>query len=441
MQKLQEYPLTTLLQTGQDPEILALASHYAPIIQLDANEPFRPLAAGYTIFLQDAQSPSFDRRIRLKRGRGHEADRVIEYAIWWDWDINHLYELEHIWVYVNSTGEIVNIEGSWHGDVKSLVHDGRIKVQGNHPVVCSEPGKHAFAIGIDQFRERQQRIPGITSRFAGGSGIVLTGLFDGEIWRTPPWDRLIHTYLSQFAFTPTWIYSNSFTVDETMLVPWPALRDWIPGRVHGWIDRLEEEITADQYRTLQITICMSPAEVWQAGALGMDMVQLNVGRNRLGLPMLKNDRGDKEGSNLISALRACRKAAIGAYLMVLDEGVIPWLVQILKWRDWSDYLMTGAANPAWLKKIKRALPHYRTVTVWTDTPDDAVSRAEAIGASYIHVQTTDLSYLTKTWIDEIRTAGLGIILGPLDKSAAIRVKAMKVEAVVVQEPDSPIASN
>jgi hypothetical protein len=120
--------------------------------------------------------------------------------------------------------------------------------------------------------------------------------------------------------------------------------------------------------------------------------------------------------------------------MVLDERVVPWLVQLLKRKDWSDYLMTGAANPAWLRKLKRSLPNYRTVIVWTDPPDDAVSHAQSVGASYIHVNTTGVDFLTTNWIKEVRKANLGIICGPLRESAAVQAQTMGIESVVVREP-------
>ena len=88
----------------------ALAERHAPVIQFDKNEPFLPSVVGYTIFRQSAASPSFPRDIQLR----DRAQFVIEYAIWWDWDIQHLYELEHVWVYVDG-GEVVDIEASWHG--------------------------------------------------------------------------------------------------------------------------------------------------------------------------------------------------------------------------------------------------------------------------------------------------------------------------------------
>lgn len=150
--------------------------------------------AGYTIFQRDGDSPSFNRQIRLS-SRKWKAGQVIEYAIWWDWDINHLYELEHIWVYLDEAGQVIKVEGSWHGEVRDLAVNGRLLMKGTHPIVFAAPGKHAFAAKIGDFQRQQAKAPGITTRFAGAMGIAINGLFNGLIERSPPVDRLIHGYL------------------------------------------------------------------------------------------------------------------------------------------------------------------------------------------------------------------------------------------------------
>src|SRR6476659_4107068 len=93
-----------LLAEPADPTTRAVAARYAPIIEFDQHEPFLPLAAGYTLFQAAAPSPSFRRDVLLYAPDQPPAQLVIEYAIWWGWDINHLYELEHVWVFVDAAG-------------------------------------------------------------------------------------------------------------------------------------------------------------------------------------------------------------------------------------------------------------------------------------------------------------------------------------------------
>ncbi len=135
---------TALLTTPQDHAEQALALRYAPIIQFDSREPFLPLAAGYTIFRVDAASPSFARQIPLATAGRPGAAVVIEYAIWWDWDIGHLYELEHVWVYVDAAEQVVHCEASSHGGYHPMLVDGHFAHAGDQVILLSEPGKHAF---------------------------------------------------------------------------------------------------------------------------------------------------------------------------------------------------------------------------------------------------------------------------------------------------------
>jgi hypothetical protein len=429
-----EVQLADLFDCPQKEDERALAARFAPLIRLDVNEPFRPLAAGYTIFRKDGRSPSFPRRIRLGGARRPAAALVIEYAIWWDWDINHLYELEHIWVYVDPEDQVVAVEGSWHGKVNDLVANGRPITSGSNPVVLAAPGKHAFAPNISHFQENQARIPGLTTRFAGTNGIVVSELFAAKIWRTPPWDRLVQSYLTTFAFKPGWNFNRLFRINEGMLVPWPAMQAWIPERVHAWIGQLERDVTPDRYRFLRVAVCATRDEILRAGELEMDMVQLHVGRNRLGLPVLLDAYGKPTRTGLAAALRRCQQARTGAYLIVEDARVISWLARFLGRVDWSDYLMTGAAHPDWSAAIKQKLPHYRTSLIAAEAPDVAVA-APIIGPGYVHLTDPPAAQLVPDWIDEVHRAGIGVVCGPVNnKGAMAQLASLRIDAIVATDP-------
>lgn len=86
---------------------------YKPVIMQDKKEPFQITAAGCTLFRETGQSSSFPKKkIRINK---ETTDCAIEYAIWYDYDIQHLYELEHVWVYVNHDGSVQKAEASFHG--------------------------------------------------------------------------------------------------------------------------------------------------------------------------------------------------------------------------------------------------------------------------------------------------------------------------------------
>ena len=76
--------LLDLTQHVEQTDDWELVQQVAPIIRFDASEPFMPLALGYTVFREVAQSPSSKFMIDPAGGI------AIEYAIWWDWDIERI---------------------------------------------------------------------------------------------------------------------------------------------------------------------------------------------------------------------------------------------------------------------------------------------------------------------------------------------------------------
>lgn len=224
-----------------------LAARYSPLIYFDRREPFLPVAVGYTIFTADGDSPSFPRRVEPAGSRHPSARLAIEYAIWWDWDIGHLYELEHTWTYVGMDGKVVFAEASWHGGYHAALRDnGRVRVAakdgGQHPVVYSEPGKHAFAptpeVLLD--RRREKTLEGCGPN-AGKGGLLVTPLFKGilDLRKDPQVDALVTAYLKQRAFVPAFVWSKRFLVTKDLLIPWSTLYEWIPMRIDWRLAQLK----------------------------------------------------------------------------------------------------------------------------------------------------------------------------------------------------------
>ncbi len=218
-----------------------LAAQYSPIIRFDIREPFLPIVAGYTVFDSAEESASFPRQVELK-GNQYEAHLAIEYAIWWDWDIEHLYELEHVWVYINDQGQLVHAEASWHGGFHDMMRTSdTLPMRDNHLIVLSEPGKHAFAPEVSWF-ERRRRETRHVCRHPGKGGVWVTPLFEGVILsKSHEMDMLVQRYLSKFAFEPTYNFSQEFSIASDRLVPWAALNEWIPRRVNWQLKRLDKK--------------------------------------------------------------------------------------------------------------------------------------------------------------------------------------------------------
>lgn len=215
----------------------ALAARYAPHILFDEAEPFTPEVVGYTIFRAERQSPSFLRRIQ--RAWRPAWATAIEYAIWWDWDIGHLYELEHVWVYLDEAGQIVWVEASSHGVYASMLReDGTFPLAGEHPLVVSQPGKHAFSPTAHWFVMFRDMVTAETALNAGSGGVLVKPEYKRQVPKTPEVDGRVYAWLRQKAFQPTLRFNQQFQVAPDMLIPWPVLDTWIPQRVNWWLAQL-----------------------------------------------------------------------------------------------------------------------------------------------------------------------------------------------------------
>lgn len=220
--------------TKFDQGVLELAIRYAPILRFDHREPFLPTRVGVTLFWETRRSPSFSRTVVIPKG----AKYILEYAIWWDWDIQHLYELEHVWVAVSSDSRLVAVEGSWHGSVHQFHH---WQEDGGHPILYSQPGKHAFVPSPKNF-------PRVCTWLActvrvGSMGLLVKDIFAEALLplKSGGTDRLIRSYLRRFAFTPSFQFDQEFRFPRDAFMSWDELRDYIPERIRAVISELVED--------------------------------------------------------------------------------------------------------------------------------------------------------------------------------------------------------
>jgi HAD superfamily hydrolase (TIGR01549 family) len=439
-----------LLAAPQDAEARALAARYAPILRFDADEPFLPLAAGYTIFRADGPSPSMQRRITLAAPDRPPAALAIEYAIWWDWDIGHLYELEHIWVYLDVQGRVVGCEASWHGRYNNMARPGGIALDGEHVVVYSEPGKHAFAADPAGFAERREPHSRRDSReLAGLGGVLAQPMYGGKIARTPLSDTLVRSYLARHAFDPTWEFSRVFTFEAHQLVPWPALFDWIPRRVAWWVERLAAEIDTSAYRPIRIAHRGAPAgglgntlaSFRRAAARGVDMVGAElystvdgaivaahapyvrdaagqlwpVGASKLDeLRVLDLGDGGEHFPTLDQLCAACHAERVGLYAEIKDGRAIPALLAQLRAGGIASFCIVGSARADWLAEVKALAPEIYTAVQFDSPHVEPIALARSAGADYLFPswETRDgqiQARLTAGWVERARAAGLGVI--------------------------------
>ncbi|HEU5100822.1 MAG TPA: glycerophosphodiester phosphodiesterase [Roseiflexaceae bacterium] len=461
-----------LLAESGDSADRALAARYAPSLLFDRQEPFLPLAAGYTIFRSDAPSPSFPRQVLLCAPDRPAAQLVIEYAIWWDWDIQHLYELEHVWVSVDADGRVVHADASWHGGMHPMLHDGALRLEGDHVVVYSEPGKHAFAPDPAWFAQRATHPRGATEALAGLGGVLVTSLFKGQIARTPLADTLARTYLARHAFRPAMSFDQRFAFTPAQLVPWAALRDWVPGRVAWWVARLADEIAPAEYRPLRVghrgAAAHAPdnslAGIEAAARLGADAVEIDVQLTRDGTAVAVHDlalhaedgsarmiaestfeqlRALPAGARLATldeVLLCCQANRIGLYLELKAAAAIPLTLETLRKHNF-DELIVGSFRPDWLADVKAAAPELPTSVLFGAPTTDACALAAAAHADYVHpcwearADRPD-ELLTAEWVAQVRAAGLGIVCWHEERPPVIDgIHQRGVDAICSDRPE------
>lgn len=476
-----EMNVAALLAVPQNETHRALAAHYAPILCFDAREPFLPLAVGYTIFREDSPSPSFGRHIELAPAGKPPADLAIEYAIWWDWDIGHLYELEHIWVFVGEDGRVVRGEASWHGRYRDMAVEGKLPLEGEKMVLLSQPGKHAFAPNLDWFDASDRRsIQRGTTRWAGLGGVWVTPIFKDKIARPTPYaNRLVHTYLERHAFEPTWDFSRRFAIGEELLVPWPALRDWIPDRVSWWLSELARTIRPEELRFLRIAHRGASAYAPEntlaafrlAAELGADMVEMDVRVSADGVPVVIHDPSvdrTTDGKGLVrdltlsqlrrldagqgeriptleEAIQTCREAGVGLYLEIKEGEAVSPLVDLVRSHGLEHGVIVNSFHPHWLAGVKRELPRIPTSVLFGAVNVDPVELAQMARADYVHPcwekrAPQPYRLLSPEWIQRVRAANLGIITWHEERPEEIAaLRRLGVDGICSAQPELLLA--
>ncbi len=203
---------------------------HAPILRFDEREPFLPVKVGVEVFRKPERSPSFPRIVDVPEN----ASYTVEYAIWWDWDIQHLYELEHVWVSVDEEDKVVNVEASWHGTYRRFPF---WKEEEGHPVLYSQPGKHALAFDPREFPV-MDTIEACTSQ-AGSIGLLVKDFFVKEFpAKTKDLDRAVESYLKTKAFQPSFKFEKVYRFPDDAFMNWHELKEYIPKRVKEIVTQL-----------------------------------------------------------------------------------------------------------------------------------------------------------------------------------------------------------
>ena len=208
-------------QMAMTAKLAQRARRHAPVLKCDLLEPFAPVMLGITLLSPGEQSPSTP-HIPV----GPEDTRaVIEYAIWWNGDIQHLYELEHVWVFLDEADQIVHVAASAHGGIFDMacgLEDGR-------PLLFCEPGKHAHADRAETIVSRRAGLDSACNDLDGSRGILINDIFAQALGFLTPYDHfLAREYLKSQQFSPIYAFSVSFDLASLPMLSWTELHAQIP---------------------------------------------------------------------------------------------------------------------------------------------------------------------------------------------------------------------
>lgn len=212
-----------------------LAKKHVPLLYFDEKEPFPVVGIGYTVFEKDGRSSSAPKDIELgKRGR----NLCIEYAVFWDYDIQHLYDLEHIWVYLDAQGKVIDCEASFHGMYMNVCNVGIDILQGTEKVhLYSQPGKHAIMPHPNLFGLHNEEEE-CCMETAEKDNILNPKILD---WY-PEFDETdcknTERYIKEkYGFHPVKKYVM-MEQKENLLLSWEELKEEIPRRVAAELEKI-----------------------------------------------------------------------------------------------------------------------------------------------------------------------------------------------------------
>lgn len=215
---------------------IKIAQTYVPHFKADLEEPFEINAIGYEIFCEGGKSHSCNRTYKIDPNK---CKYMIEYAIYYDFDIQHLYDLEHVFVYIGLQDEIIQVEASFHGKFFNAMIEDELEIENQtHPVFYMQPGKHAMMphpkyfqllIGADE----------VCNEMAGSDGFLVAKMFKEYFTKTDTIDREVEDYIKEhYAFVPSGTYEKvEFALE---LIPYNQLEKVIVERLNRCLQTIEE---------------------------------------------------------------------------------------------------------------------------------------------------------------------------------------------------------
>jgi hypothetical protein len=161
------------------------------------------------------------------------AARVLEYAVYYDSDIQHIYDLEHIWVYLNPINQPIAVKATRHGMfVTQYATPEKIAFKGSHPIVYADPGKHALHTKPKTMRKNI--LKAVNTRMAGTQGVYPIHFFTNEQWQRiqphyPGRKKCFIYFQEVVAHEPKFKFSKFRIFQRPDLMAWDDLKEKIEG--------------------------------------------------------------------------------------------------------------------------------------------------------------------------------------------------------------------
>ena len=214
-----------------------LALRFLPHFRKDKNEPFPILQIGCTVVTVPKFSESF-RDLKLDPA-AEGADCILEYALYFDYDIQHLYDLEHAWVAVKD-GAVTKCWCSFHGMQLCASGVGDLyQEEDGLPLLYIQPGKHAVLPDPRLFGLHSQANTCCNSLCGGG--LLIPDMLADQMETNPQQDRLIREYIRRsFSFTPSWEFIPE-PVSPARVTSWAELKKAIPSYVRAQLQKILRE--------------------------------------------------------------------------------------------------------------------------------------------------------------------------------------------------------
>ena len=217
-----------------DDALRTMALRFRPILYQDKREPFPVRFVGCTVFTESRRSESFPKWVVDPAEAGAQA--IIEYAVYYDYDIQHLYDLEHVWVAVDGDGKLTDCWSSFHGMRLRAANIPSFQRSEGRPVLYIQPGKHAMLPDPVLF-ELYPDLRAACGEKAGG-GLLIPAFLSGAVQTDADLDdRICRHIRNHYVFTPSMEFVRE-ELSEDLFISWPELLRRIPGLLEAEIERI-----------------------------------------------------------------------------------------------------------------------------------------------------------------------------------------------------------